>query len=47
MPDNFSIMHINGHYDVYIDGKFYCSADTMPDAIREVENYNQDKEALQ
>lgn len=27
------------HYEVYINGKFYCSADTHEEAAREVESY--------
>lgn len=27
-----------GHYEVYIGGKFFCSADTITEAIQEVEN---------
>ena len=26
-----------GHYDVYLEGAFYCSADTYSEAIDEVE----------
>lgn len=26
-----------GHYVVYVDGKFYCSADTYSEAEREIE----------
>lgn len=32
------IINNNGHYDVYVDGKFYCSADTMAEAVREIRN---------
>lgn len=27
----------HGHYVVYVDGKFYCSADTCGEAEREIE----------
>ena len=27
----------HGHYVVYVDGKFYCSADTYRKAEREIE----------
>lgn len=37
MPDNFDIIPNNGHYDIYIDGTFYCSADTVPEAVKEIE----------
>lgn len=36
---NYEIVSNRGHYDVYIDGKFYCSADTMREAAKEVEEY--------
>ena len=36
---NYQIKHNNGHYEVYINGKFYCSADTMREAIKEAEAY--------
>ena len=32
------IVNNNGHYEVYIDGKFYCSADTMAEVMREIRN---------
>jgi hypothetical protein len=38
MP-NYRIVPKNGHFEVYINGSFYCSADTMTEAIREVESY--------
>jgi len=34
------IIPINGHYEVYIDGEFYCSADTYEEAEREIEDGN-------
>lgn len=36
---DFDIINNAGHYDVYIEGVFYCSADTHPEAAEEVENY--------
>ena len=27
------------HYEVYIQGKFFCSADKWNEAVEEVENY--------
>jgi hypothetical protein len=29
----------NEHWDVYIDGKFYCSADSRDEAEREYKEY--------
>lgn len=33
---NYRIVNNNGHYDVYVDGAFYCSADTVAEAVREL-----------
>ena len=33
---SYRIIRNNGHFDVYIDGKFYCSADTMSEVVREM-----------
>lgn len=30
------IIRVQDHYEVWIDGKFYCSADTMMEAFEEV-----------
>ena len=38
MPEEIKIIPNNGHYDVYIDGEFYCSADTVIEAAKEVAN---------
>ena len=38
MPENYKIIHVNGHYEVYINGQFYCSADTVAEAAKELEN---------
>lgn len=32
-----NIVNVNGHYEVYIDGKFYCSADSISEAVGEYE----------
>lgn len=36
----YKIKPDRGHFLVYIDGKFYCSADTMSEAIKEIKKYN-------
>lgn len=36
---DFSIVSEGGHYVVYIDGAFYCSADTFEEAYKEAESY--------
>lgn len=37
-PD-YDIIHENGHYVVYINGKFYCTADKLKEAAREADEY--------
>lgn len=41
MPDETKIVHVNGHYEVYIDGKYYCSVDTVVEAVKEIEKHDQ------
>lgn len=36
---NYKITRKNGHFEVYINGKFYCSADTESEAVKEIEEY--------
>ena len=38
MPDEVRIVPNNGHYEVYIDGEFYCSAETVIEAAKELVN---------
>lgn len=38
------IVHIGSHYEVCINGKFYCSADTISEACKDVEEYFKSKE---
>lgn len=35
----YKIVSKYGHCEVYIDGKFYCSADNWIEAEREIEKY--------
>ena len=35
---SYDIVPAKGHYEVYINGKFYCSADNMQEAAKEIEN---------
>ena len=37
----YKIKPTQGHFEVYIDGRFYCSADNWKEAVSEVENYTQ------
>lgn len=41
---NVDIKPNHGHWDVYIDGKFYCSADTRDEAEREYKTYLKEME---
>lgn len=36
---SYQIKRNHEHFDVYIDGKFYCSADKESEAESEIENY--------
>lgn len=37
MIETFDIMRVKGHFEVYINGMFVCSADTYTEAARELE----------
>ena len=34
---DYEIKPAYGHFEVYINGKFYCSADSMAEAIEEID----------
>ena len=34
---SIKIKHVYGHYEVFINGEFYCSADSLTEATKEVE----------
>ena len=34
---NVKIIHERGHYAVYVDEEFYCTAATYAEAVREIE----------
>lgn len=36
---SYRIVPHYGHFVVYINGKFFCSADTIAEAIKEVESF--------
>ena len=36
---SYRIVPICGHYEVHINGKFYCSADTWKEADNEIQEY--------
>lgn len=37
-----SITPVYDHFEVYINGRFYCSADTWIEAVREIEEYKKE-----
>ena len=39
-----SITPNHGHWEVRINGKFYCSADTFAEAVMEYQNYMEARE---
>lgn len=36
---NFDIVAVKEHYEVYINGEFYCSADTAHEAALDIEDF--------
>ena len=40
--ESYDITLSGSHYEVYIDGKFYCSADSAQEAAKEVEEYEKE-----
>lgn len=39
----YKITPRQGHYEIYINGKFYCSADSWLEAAKEIEEYQKEK----
>lgn len=35
---SYQITEKHGHYEVYINGKFFCSVDTITEAVNELKN---------
>ena len=33
------IIPVKGHFEIYINKEFYCSADSWHEAVQDVENY--------
>ena len=38
MVETYNIIPKNGHYEVYINGKYYCTADSISEAEYEIRN---------
>jgi hypothetical protein len=36
---SYRIIPTRGYYEVYINGRFYCSADNIAEAEKEIESY--------
>ena len=43
----FEIKPIKGHYEVYLDGHFFCSTDTESEAETEIKNYTDGDESYE
>ena len=43
----YEIVPNKGHYDVYIDGDFYCTADSYYEAASEIDDYKKDSNWFQ
>lgn len=39
MKNEPDIIHTNGHYEAYLNGKFICSGDTETEVEMEMQNY--------
>lgn len=40
----YEIKHREQHYELYINGRFYCSTDTIEEAVEEMEAYSEVEE---
>ena len=36
---SYKIVPVNGHFEVYIDGEFFCTADSWKEAEMEIKEY--------
>jgi hypothetical protein len=36
----YDIKQVYDHYEIFINGCFYCSEDTYADAVREIKEFN-------
>lgn len=41
---DYRIVRVDGHYNVYIDDVFYCTADSIEEAAEEVDKYFEEEE---
>ena len=35
---SYQIIQVKGHYEIYINGEFYCSADSLSEAQSEIKD---------
>ena len=35
---DYEVRHIHGHFEIYVNGKFYCTVDNMVEVDEEIEN---------
>lgn len=40
MEGQYKIIAVHGHYEVYCNGEFFCSADTWGEAQKEIAEVN-------
>jgi len=38
--EDYDIIPVRGHYEVYYKGKFFCSADFYGEAVEEIKKHN-------
>ena len=36
LMDRYTLRYVNGHYEIYLDREFICSADTWTEAYNEI-----------
>jgi hypothetical protein len=41
----FEVKNVHGHYELFVDGKFHGSFDTMVEAAKEIDDIRSGKEA--
>lgn len=39
MSNDYDIVRVMEHFEIYINGKFYCSADNKREAEMEIDDY--------
>lgn len=44
MAYSMMVIHERDHYELWVDGEFFCSADTVSEAMKEYEEWYAQKE---